>query len=352
VPRALRTLVISDLHLGNRGGNDVLRRPAALAALLDALSGIDRLVLLGDVAELMTRNPRRPLSAAEPVLRAIGARLGPDREVVLVPGNHDAPLIRSWALAQGRGLSVGGLVPSDATRALALVVSWLAPARVRVHYPGMWLAEGVFAIHGHYLDHHLFPESAFGVLRRERDSQRCGLGQVRPIEYEWTRRLVRPSQRSFLERLIERPVPTLLDGGGHVIRSAAVPAVPRLLLNVRLAPVTASVVDLQMQRASIPAMHRVVGCLGIDAEWVVFGHVHRAGPLAGESAERWSAPGGGSPRYLNTGSWLYEPLLVDRSTPPHPYWPGGAVVVEPGRDPLAMGLLDGLGSVELRGRRR
>ncbi len=59
VPRAVRTLVISDLHLGNRGGNDVLRRPAALAALLEALADIDRLVLLGDLAELMTRHPRR-----------------------------------------------------------------------------------------------------------------------------------------------------------------------------------------------------------------------------------------------------------------------------------------------------
>jgi hypothetical protein len=41
-----------------------------------------------------------------------------------------------------------------------------------------------------------------------------------------------------------------------------------------------------------------------------------------------------------TGSWQYEPLLVHRATPPHPYWPGGAVIVEPGVEPRAIGLLD------------
>jgi UDP-2,3-diacylglucosamine pyrophosphatase LpxH len=346
--RAVRTLVISDLHLGNRAGNDVLRRRAALAALLDAFSDIDRLVLLGDLAELMTRHPRRPLAAAESVVRAIGARLGPDREVVLVPGNHDAPLIRSWALAQGRGLSLDASVPADATRALDLFVSWLAPAQVRVRYPGVWLSERVFATHGHYLDHHLFPESAFGTLRLGSGGR--PLAPALASDYEWTRRRVRASQRSFLERLVERPFPTLLESSAHVIRNTAVPAVPRLLLNARLAPVTASVLDLQMQRASVPAMDRVVKRLGVQADWVVFGHVHRTGPLAGDSLARWSGSASvdGSPRYLNTGSWMYEPLLVDRSSPPHPYWPGGAVLLEPGRDPVAFGLLDGLGADQLR----
>ena len=45
----MRTLVISDLHLGSRIGRDVLRRPAALDRLCAALEEADRLVLLGDI---------------------------------------------------------------------------------------------------------------------------------------------------------------------------------------------------------------------------------------------------------------------------------------------------------------
>jgi hypothetical protein len=36
---------------------------------------------------------------------------------------------------------------------------------------------------------------------------------------------------------------------------------------------------------------------------------------------------------------------VHRASPPHPYWPGGAILLQEGRDPLAMGLLDQLGAV-------
>ena len=70
------TLVVSDLHLGARLGRDVLRRPEALEALLAALDGVERLVLLGDIVELLEGRPRQAMEVAEPVLRALGARLG------------------------------------------------------------------------------------------------------------------------------------------------------------------------------------------------------------------------------------------------------------------------------------
>jgi UDP-2,3-diacylglucosamine pyrophosphatase LpxH len=97
----VRTLVISDLHLGSRLGRDVLRRPDVLDGLLGALEGVDRLALLGDTVELAEGRPRRALAIAEPVLRAIGARLGAQRDVVVVPGNHDLALIRPWLRAHG-----------------------------------------------------------------------------------------------------------------------------------------------------------------------------------------------------------------------------------------------------------
>ena len=62
------TLVISDLHLGARLGRDVLRRPEALDALLDALDDVEQLVLLGDVVELLEGNPARSMPIAEPVM--------------------------------------------------------------------------------------------------------------------------------------------------------------------------------------------------------------------------------------------------------------------------------------------
>ena len=72
----MRTLVISDLHLGMRYHLDVLRCRAPLEVLLEALADVERLVLLGDVVELSERDSEGALAVAEPVLRALGRRLG------------------------------------------------------------------------------------------------------------------------------------------------------------------------------------------------------------------------------------------------------------------------------------
>jgi hypothetical protein len=45
---------------------------------------------------------------------------------------------------------------------------------------------------------------------------------------------------------------------------------------------------------------------------------------------------------------MYEPLLVHHQRPPHPYWPGGAIVLEDGAEPRAIGLLDELDPGALR----
>ncbi len=326
----MRTLVVSDLHLGSRLGHDVLRQPEALERLLAALEGIDRLVLLGDVVELMEGRPREALTVAEPVLRALGARLGRDRRVMLVPGNHDAPLVRAWVRGQGRALGPSSPVPPDASPALARLVEWLEPARVQVRYPGAWLSERVWATHGHYLDRHLLPESAYGILDRA-PSERA-----RPIDYELARR---PSMARVSGKL-PRPLAALVDDIAELARAATMPRlIRRHVLRVRFAPLTAALLSVQMRRASIPALLRVVERLGIDAEWVIFGHVHRLGPLPEDPPEPWRGSTG-RPRIVNTGSWVHEPLLVHRAKTSRPYWPGGAVLLEDGRDPQAIGLLE------------
>jgi UDP-2,3-diacylglucosamine pyrophosphatase LpxH len=329
----VRTLVISDLHLGDRGRRDVLRLPAVRERLLDALAGVDRLVLLGDTMELMRRHPERAMAIAEPLVRELRHALGRGGEVVIVPGNHDAPLIRAWALAQGAALQASHTVPVAASHALEHLVSWLGPAATRVSYPGVWLNDRVWATHGHYLDHHLVPDAPIGLLRPAlRDAV-----AATPYEYEHLHHVSWRSRESLPARLASRPVATLVQGAAtqaHVV--------PELLLKTGLAPVTAQLLDVQMRRAAVPAMARVVQRLRIDADWVLFGHVHRRGPIGDET---WPPDG---PQLINAGAWLYERLLVDRASAPHPYWPGGAVLVEDGQPPRTVGLLDDLGAEQFQ----
>jgi hypothetical protein len=318
----------------------VLRRPEPLEALLSALDEVDRLVLLGDVVELLEGRPEEAMEVAEPVLRALGERLGAEREVIIVPGNHDATLVREWVRAQVASLPVDAAVPLDATPLLARLTSWLEPARARVHYPGVWLTEQVWASHGHYLDRHLMPESAYGIARgllgrlprdgaTADDYERAGGPSLTRLE-------------AVLTRWLPRPLAALLDDLAELLRAATMPRISRALGD-RIVSLPALLLGTQMRRASIPALARVVNRLGVDAEWVLFGHVHRCGPLARDDGRRWLGPGG-RPRIANTGCWVYEPLLVRHATPPHPYWPGGAIVIEDGREPRAIGLLDDLGA--------
>jgi UDP-2,3-diacylglucosamine pyrophosphatase LpxH len=329
----LRTLVISDLHLGGRAQYDVLRRPAPLARLLETLDGVDRLVLLGDLIELITRQPRRSLLEAKPILSAIGRRMA-GGQVVVVPGNHDAPLIRAWAREQGDRLTIATQVDAGASRALTRVVSWLGPAAVHVHYPGVWLSGDVFATHGHYLDHHLIPESPIGLPRGPLRPQPHR--PATPSDYEHGR--IRSHHTR--DTVAGRPLALLADATADLARKTILARLPQLLHSARLTPVSAAIVDLQMRRAALPAMRRVLELLEIRARWVIFGHVHRLGPLAVD--RQWS-----DSRLVNTGSWLYEPALIDRATPPHPYWPGGAVLIEPEGAPRVVSLLDDLDRAQL-----
>ncbi|MFZ0040752.1 MAG: metallophosphoesterase [Solirubrobacteraceae bacterium] len=333
----MSTLVLSDLHLGSRLRHDVLTQPEPLNRLLEALEGIERLVLLGDVVELLEKPVERAMHVAEPILRMIGRRLGVGREVIFVPGNHDRVLVADWIRRLGAGLAPDSRVALDATPELAHVASWLAPSRVRVHYPGVWLAPGVWATHGHYLDRHLLPEAAFGVTRGL-------LGRVPrpgalPIDYE----LAGGPSLTHLEALVIKALPralaALAEDVAELIRASTMPLGPHRLLRPGMARLTASVLGTQMRFASLPALSHVVGRLGVDAEWVLFGHVHRRGPLPADLHTRWRGPQG-RPRLLNTGSWVYEPLLVHNATAPHPYWPGGAVILDEDRAPRTVGLLD------------
>ena len=108
--RCLRTLVISDLHLGSLLARDVLRRPAALDALTRQAARADRLVLLGDTLELLDERPAAALAVAGEVMPVLAGALRPGASAVVVAGNHDHALVRPWLrerLQRGQGDRTG-----------------------------------------------------------------------------------------------------------------------------------------------------------------------------------------------------------------------------------------------------
>ena len=313
----------------------MLEQPGPLERLLAEVQRAERVVLLGDIVELVESRAANALTRARPILDAIGQRLGRDGEIVLVPGNHDRSLIRGWLRHSAHSLEPATVVPKDASPVLEQVVGWLGGKRVTVSYPGVWLGERIWATHGHYLDRHLIPVANWGRLRGRRGALPDDTG--RAADYE---RLGRGPVGSLI-RWLPGPVADGLDALGAYARATTMPAIQQGVLDPRFAPLTSTLLSLQMRRHALPALARVVRRLRVEAEWVVFGHVHRLGPLDGDDPAQWQGPEDG-PMFVNTGSWMYEPRLVHRAAPPHPYWPGGAVVLEEGRPPRAVGLLDDL----------
>jgi Calcineurin-like phosphoesterase len=348
----VRTLVISDLHLGARTRTDVLRHPAALDALLERLDGVEQLVLLGDTLELRHGPLEEALAIAEPVLRAIGARMG-DGEVVLVAGNHDHGLLAGWLETHGP-LGLEARAGPDATPRTRRLAELLAPASLSVAYPGVWLADGVYATHGHYLDRHLTVPSlerlavgASGRALRVGPTQATG-----PDDYE----VVLAPLYAGLDALAARSV----DGRGLRPGSVSTRAWRALQADARrswrsrasrrafplgvgainalgLGPVHADLSGAALRRSGLQAMRDVVAQLRIPARHVIFGHTHRGGPQRDDDPGEWALPGGGS--LINSGSWAFEDHYLGRGWG-GPYWPGAAVELEADGVPRPVRLLD------------
>ena len=155
--------------------NGVLTRRAPLERLLAALNDIDRLVLLGDVVELSRDAPPTRWASPSPCSRRsargseASARSSSSRKPRPPAGRPVGP-------RAGVSLAPDAVVPVDATPALARVTSWLSPARVRVHYPGVWLSERVNNAR------QIFDcqrSDFFQLLeRRRKSSSRCDIGKI------------------------------------------------------------------------------------------------------------------------------------------------------------------------------
>ena len=172
----MRTLVISDLHLGKSDHSDLLRRADLREPLLEALERVDRLVILGDGLELRESAHREAMDTAAPFFADIGATLGPDKELIVLAGNHDHGIAAGWIDARLQSEPSGFLgleqrfAPEEAGPLAQRLAEAAAPARLQFAYPGIWLRDDVYAIHGHYADVHAtvptFERLAAGTMAR------------------------------------------------------------------------------------------------------------------------------------------------------------------------------------------
>jgi hypothetical protein len=333
----------------------VLRRETERKALVRALAGVDRLVLLGDVLELRHGPARDVLATATPVLRHVGGALGPEGEVVVVPGNHDHGLLRGWFERRDpAALGLESAVAWDPRETLGAVIDALARGgrgRVRAVYPGVWLRDDVYAIHGHYLDrHHTVPIiERLGAGLTVRLAGEPDGGPVRAEDYEaalapmyaWIDAVAQGGglRGSGSDGSFQVKAWRALGGAGGPIglrgrgMAAAFPLAVAALNRAGLGPLHPDVSGVELRRAGLRAMTEVVARLAVPPAHVIFGHTHRAGPLPGDDPGEWGW-------LLNTGSWVYEPAYLGDSPAQSPYRPGFAAVVGDTGPPELVNLLD------------
>ena len=256
-----------------------------------------------------------------------------------VGGSSAATLVRrsGWNLA----------VEWDEREPLGALVESLAPARVRVAYPGVWLREDVYATHGHYGDRHntvpILERLGAGVTVRVAGEPEGGPAHAEDYEaalapmYAWADSV---AQSGGLHvgggGSFQIAAWQALNGGGgrQRLRSRAMAlglaAAVAGLNRAGVGPLRADVSGVALRRGALAGFAEVVDRLGVPpAAHVIFGHTHRAGPLPGDDRSEWG-------RLLNIGSWVYEERFVGDDPAGSPYRPGFAAIV-PDDDPAGAG---------------
>jgi predicted phosphodiesterase len=387
----MRTLIVSDLHLGSNSGADLLRRSELCAALLEVAADADRVVLLGDVLELRHGPLREAMAAARPFFEDLGRALA-GRELLITAGNHDHALVEPWLARRGEvdlppPLAPEQLLdPAQASPALERIAAWASPARVSVAYPGVWVRPDVYATHGHYLDCHLtvptLERLSVGVMSRllARPAQTFeSVGDYEAVAapvFAWRDAVARdvrtgaalngmatvsawqalrgaPSAGSRGGAAKNGGLPARRRGPGSAIRGlrrralvGAFPLAVAALNRAGLGPLRADISARELHRAGLHAMGEVAARLGLGDAYVVFGHTHRAGPLPGDDEREWRGRGGA--RLVNAGSWTYASIFLTATPGESPYWPGTCVLVEDSGPPLVRRLLQDREHAELR----
>jgi predicted phosphodiesterase len=359
---AVTTAIVSDLHLGTASGMDVARRPEARSRLVEVAARADRLVLLGDLLELRERPTTAVLEDVAPLLRELGEATA-GKQVVIVPGNHDhqlvAPALERARLADDGPLPLAGVYPPQPGELADRLTALMASSELVFAYPGVWLRDDVYALHGHYLDAHMTVPRVECLLAAAVERFTSGLGAAgprTPEQYEAVLGPIYALSNALAQNARERPatrrgnlsrnVWSAANGDGRagriksaLIGKAAIPAAVTAINAAGMGPFNADISGEELRRAGLRAIGEVVERLGIDADHVLFGHTHRAGPLEGE-ADEWTLPSGA--RLTNTGSWVDEEAFVSGSDPSNPYWPGRVTLLGDDGPPELTTVLDEL----------
>ena len=172
----------------------------------------------------------------------------------------------------------------------------VAPARLRLAYPGAWLRDDVFAMHGHYVDLHstvpTFERLAAGAMARwvvrlpaqgaTPDDYEAALAPIYAFLHQLTQRSdhaavsagAGASARAWVamagDGRARRPVRTAALGAGYVAAVAALNA-------LGLGPIDRELSGAALRRGGLHGIREVLRRLGIRAPHVLFGHTHRSG---------------------------------------------------------------------------
>jgi hypothetical protein len=365
----VRTLVISDLHLGSPSHTDLLRRPELRAPLLEALAGVERLVILGDGLELRESPHHEAVEVAGPAFAELGRALGPEGEILLMAGNHDHGLVAGWIDGRLQTEPAGFLglehriAPAAAGALAAALAEHAAPARLEVAYPGVWLRDDVYALHGHWSDVHstvpTFERLAAGAMARwivtmppdaaTPDDYEAILSPL----YAWMHALAQRSGHRVLSAgagasarawvalagdARRRPLRALALGAGYSLTIG-------LVNQLGIGPVHRDLSGAALRRGGLLGLHEVLRRLDITAPHVIWGHSHRSGPWPRDDGREWVTRAG--TRIVNAGCWVYQRHFAGATPNASPYWPGTAVLLEDSEPPRLMRLLGDRGQAEL-----
>ena len=341
------------------GGSDLLRRADLREPLLEALADVDRFVILGDGLELREAAHRDAMDVAAPFFADVGEALGPDKELIMLAGNHDHGIAAGWidarlqsepagflgleqrfapgqagplaaAARRGRAARRGCNSPTPAsgcattsTRSTATTPTCTRRSRRSSGWrPGRWRATspGCPTQRRHRRRLRGRPRPALRLAaradaaRRPHASSRAG-GSASAGTY---------AQLTAKDR--HKHPRTLALGAGY---RAAVFALNR----AGLGPLEASLSPSALRRGYLTGIREVIERLDIERRARHLGPLAPLRPVAERRPAEWTAATGA--RILNTGSWVYQPHFLSPEPNGSPYWPGTAVIVDDDGPPRA-----------------